>query len=360
MKNPVFFLPVSLAEKTPAIEAGLARLLSESAVLGCVDKGDVAVIKMHFGEEGNTGHVAPGHVGVISGLLRRTASDVIVADTNTLYKGRRTSSAEHEKLAMEHGFVAERTGARLVVPDERNPDNCHTIEAAGKYVKKAKVLRLYREAQALIGVAHFKGHLMTGFGGAIKNIGMGCASREGKLAQHSTVCPVVRSKKCTGCGACEAVCPADAVAVVNGKSKINPAKCIGCASCIAACTYGAMDVNWGAGSGTMTERMVEYAAAVLRGRKKAAYVNFALKITAECDCLAKDDPRIVDDVGIFASADPVALDQACFEMVKEKAGGIDVFKKAHPERDSLQQLAYAEKLGLGSRSYELVRVTPAS
>jgi uncharacterized Fe-S center protein len=223
-------------------------------------------------------------------------------------------------------------------------------------VKKAKVLRLYRESQALVGVAHFKGHLMTGFGGAIKNIGMGCASREGKLEQHSNVCPVVRVKQCTGCGACEAVCPAGAVAVVNGKSKITPSKCIGCASCIAACVYGAMDVNWGAGSGAMVERMVEYAAAVLQGRKKAAYVNFATKITAECDCLAKDDPCIVDDVGIFASADPVAIDQACFDMVREKAGGTDVFEKAHPGRNSLKQLEYAEKLGLGSRSYGLITV----
>jgi|WetSurMetagenome_2_1015567.scaffolds.fasta_scaffold00008_5 uncharacterized protein len=360
MKIPVYFTPVSASSPAHARVEALRRLLAESKVLACVDKGDGAVIKMHFGEEGNTGYVAPEYIGCISRLLAEKTSDITVSDANTLYKGKRTLSADHEKLALDHGFTQERTGARLAVPDERGADACVTVETRGKYIKKATILRLYAEAKALVGVAHFKGHLMTGFGGALKNIGMGCASREGKLAQHSSVCPVVRVKKCVGCGACEAACPVDAVAVVDGKAKITPSKCIGCASCIAACAYGAMDVNWGAGSDTIMERMVEYVAATLAGRKKAAYVNFALKITAECDCLAKDDPRIVDDVGIFASADPVALDQACFDLVKEKAGGADVFKQAHPERDGLRQLAYAEKIGIGTRTYELVRVTPSA
>lgn len=354
MKSPVHFLPVSASDEPATVESGLRSLLLESKVFDCIEAGDDAVIKMHFGEEGNTGHVSPRLVGVVSGLLRQKARDVVVSDTNTLYRGRRTVSSEHERLAREHGFTEDITGARLTVPDEKVKENCRIIALNGKFIKEAKVLSLYTEARMLVGIAHFKGHMMTGFGGALKNIGMGCASREGKLAQHSTVCPVVRMRNCTGCGACEKVCPADAIAIVNGKSTIDRAKCIGCASCIAACTYGAMDVNWGTGAGSMVERMVEYAAAVLRGRKKVAYVNVALKITAECDCMAGDTARIVDDVGIFVSADPVAVDMACFDLVKQKAGGKDVFLEAHPGRDSLKQLAYAEKLGLGSRSYRLI------
>jgi hypothetical protein len=354
MKSPVYFLPVSASDDPATVESGLRTLLLESKIFDCIQAGDGAVIKMHFGEEGNTGHVSPRLVGVVSGLLRQKARDVVVSDTNTLYRGRRTASSEHEQLAREHGFTQDITGARLTVPDEKVKENCRIIALNGKFVKEAKVLSLYTQAQMLVGIAHFKGHMMTGFGGALKNIGMGCASREGKLAQHSTVCPVVRMQNCTGCGACEKVCPADAIAIVNGKSTVDRAKCIGCASCIAACGYGAMDVNWGTGAGSMVERMVEYAAAVLRGRKKVAYVNVALKITAECDCMAGDTARIVDDVGIFVSADPVAVDMACCDLVKQKAGGKDVFLEAHPGRDSLKQLAYAEKLGLGSRSYRLI------
>lgn len=356
MNNSVYFLPAPSRADHSAFDAGLRRLLLESNAFGTVASDDSAVVKMHFGEEGNTGHVSARHIAVIAKQLRSKTESVIVSDTNTLYRGKRTASVEHEKLACEHGFSPENTGAALLVPDETNKANCLTVKVKGKFVKEAKILRLYKEAATLVGVAHFKGHMVTGFGGAIKNIGMGCASREGKLAQHSTVSPVVRSKQCTGCEACKAVCPANAISIVNGRARLNQAACIGCASCIAACTFGAMDVNWGVGSDTLMERMVEYAAAVLLPQKNAFFFNFAIKITRECDCMAKDDPRIVDDVGIFASTDPVALDQATFDEVKRKAGGEDLFAKLHPGRDGLKQLAYAEKIGLGSRAYKLVAV----
>jgi uncharacterized Fe-S center protein len=359
MKSLVYFTPVKESGSQASLNAALQNLLEKSGVLDFVDGNDQAVIKMHFGEEGNTGFVRPGSVRVISDMLVKKGASVDVADTNTLYRGRRTTSNEHEKLAREHGFSVENTGARLVVPNELDSGNCRTIILNKKYVKEAKVVALFAEADSLIGLAHFKGHLMTGFGGALKNIGMGCASREGKLAQHSAVSPVVYAGKCVGCGECEKVCPVNAVSIINGKSKIDKARCIGCASCIAACTYGAMDVNWGAGRDTIMERMTEYALALLKKRKKVAFVNFAVKITAECDCLAKDDPRIAPDVGILASADPVAIDQASYDLVLAAAGGSDVFAAAHPGRDGKKQLAYAEQLGIGSRQYEL-RTIPAN
>jgi uncharacterized Fe-S center protein len=356
MKSPVYFIAVQESDDMPSVQSKLRQLLEKSRLLDCVNATDSAVIKMHFGEEGNKGYVRPEYIRVISDMIKDKAGSCVVSDTNTLYRGRRVKSDDHEKLAREHGFSPEITGARLVIADELNKENCLTVALNRKYVKKAKILKLFKEAGALIGVAHFKGHLMTGFGGALKNIGMGCASREGKLAQHSTVSPTVYKKKCIGCGSCVSVCPVDAITLVNGKSTIDNKKCIGCACCIAACQYGAMDVNWGKGSDTMVERMVEYALAVLQGRKKASFVNFALKITKECDCLAQDDPRIVADVGICASGDPVALDQATYDLVCKKAGGKDVFKIAHPLRDSQKQLAYAQQLGLGMRDYELIEV----
>ena len=197
---------------------------------------------------------------------------------------------------------------------------------------------------------------MTGFGGALKNIGMGCATREGKLFQHSDLAPIVVIKKCTGCKACMAVCPVGAIKMVNDMAVVDSSKCIGCASCIAACKFNAVDLNWEAGGMFIQEKMVEYAKAVLADKKeKTIFFNFMIKITKECDCLAKDDPRVVPDIGILASADPVAIDQASFDLVTAKAGA-DVLKELHPHRDSRKQLAWAQKIGLGSLEYDLEMV----
>ena len=356
MKSRVYFVPVQDSDTSMVIQSKLHTVLLTSGLLDCVNENDKVVIKMHFGEEDNTGFVRPEYVRTIVDLIAAKKASAVLSDTNTLYVGRRVRSAEHEKLAREHGFTKDNTGAVVVVPDERDGGNCVTVGVNKTFVKDAKVLKLYRDADVLVGVAHFKGHLVTGFGGALKNIGMGCASREGKLAQHSSVSPVAYSEKCTGCGECASasVCQVEAISLVNNKSTINGAKCIGCASCIAACRFEAIDVNWGSGAGTLQEKMAEYAYAVLHGRKNNIFVNVATKITAECDCLAKDDPRIVPDVGILVSTDPVALDQASYDLVCQKANGRDVFKEAHPKSDSRKQLGHAEKLGLGEKKYELV------
>ena len=354
MKSKVFFVPADESDGMQEIQSKFRKMLLFSKLFDCVKANDKAVIKMHFGEEGNTGHVRPDYIRIIVDLIAEKKASAVLSDTNTLYVGRRVRSAEHEKLAQEHGFTKKNTGAPVVVPDERDGEKCVTVGVNKAFVKDAKVLKLYREADVLVGVAHFKGHLVTGFGGAIKNIGMGCASREGKLAQHSTLSPVVYTQKCTGCGECVSVCLVEAISLVNKKSSIDGAKCIGCASCIAACRFEAIDVNWGSGAGTLQEKMAEYAYAVLHGRKNNIFVNVVMKITAECDCLAKDDPRIVEDVGILVSADPVALDHASYDLVCQKANGRDVFKEAHPKSDSHKQLGHAENLGLGMKNYELV------
>jgi hypothetical protein len=357
MKSKVYFVPVDETETTMAVQAKFRSLLKAAGLPDCVKAGDKAVIKMHFGEEGNTGFVRPEFIRVITDMVKGKDSSTVISDTNTLYRGRRVRSDEHEKLAREHGFTPEAAGAPAVVPDERDAENCMTVPVNKSFVKDAKILRLYRDADVLIGVAHFKGHMVTGFGGALKNIGMGCASREGKLFQHSTLSPVVYAKKCTGCAECVSVCPADAIALVKNISTIDQAKCIGCASCIAACQFEAIDVNWGSSAGVLQEKMTEYAYAVLHGRKNNLFVNFATKITAECDCLAKDDPRIIGDVGILVSVDPVAIDQASYDLTVKKAGGRDVFRESHPKCESRKQLGHAEKLGLGTKEYELIVVS---
>lgn len=352
MKSAVFF--VELKPKDDPVSE-LARLIGRSGVLDCVSAGDDAAIKLHFGEQGNTGFVRPALVRVIVDALKARRAKPFLSDTNTLYQGRRTNSAEHLKLAREHGFDPEAMDANVVIPDDTRPGSVESVSLDGKFVKTAKVAAVYAKAQTLIGVAHFKGHLMAGFGGALKNIGMGCASREGKLFQHSDVAPHV-TKDCTGCGECVSACSVQAISLNEGRSVINADLCVGCAACLAACKAGAIQARWEQGGNVIQEKMVEYAGAVLRAKRgKSAFFNFCLKITAECDCLAKDDPAMAPDVGILAANDPVALDQASFDLVVQTAGR-DVFKLAHPKRDGFKQLRHAEQIGLGTRDYELVRV----
>lgn len=354
MKSKVYFAPVSANESEVGVRSKLSALIDEYNLLSCVKKGDRAVLKLHFGEEGNTGYVRPAYVGAISAKAACAGAVPFIADSNTLYRGRRTNSADHLKLAYEHGFIPEIVGGDVVIPDDTGKGAVKEIELNGSHVKTAKICRIFWDADCLIGIAHFKGHLMTGFGGALKNIGMGCASRDGKLFQHGGMAPVVVKRKCVGCGVCANVCPVSAVSVAGSKARVDPAICVGCASCIAACKFNAMDINWAAGGSVIQERMVEYAKAVLSNKRgKTVFFNFLIKITRECDCLAKDDPRIVGDIGIMASEDPVAVDAASYDMVVKKAGK-DIFKEIHPDRDGRKQLEYAAKIGVGNVDHELV------
>lgn len=355
MSSKVYFIDVNNSDKISGVKLKLARLLQESRVLDFIRKGDRVAIKMHFGEEGNKGYVNPEYVAVVCDMITRKQATPFLVDTNTLYREKRVNSQEHLELAYAHGFRKDVLGAEVLIPDDTKRDNCIDIEINQQFIKSAKMVKVFWEADAIIGIAHFKGHLMTGFGGALKNVGMGCANREGKLAQHSDISPIVHIDKCVGCGSCEKVCPVQAITIKNKKSHINSFLCIGCASCIAACNSLAMDVDWEKGESAIQEKMVEYAKAVLDSKKnKVAFINFALKITKQCDCIAKDDPRIVSDVGILASFDPVSIDKASWDLINQ-ASGRDIFKEVWPNRDGFRQLHYASQLGLGSLDYELCR-----
>ncbi|HOY10054.1 MAG TPA: DUF362 domain-containing protein [Candidatus Omnitrophota bacterium] len=351
----VYYEKVDQADSSEVIQQRFRRLLDASGILVQVKPRDQVVMKLHFGEAGNTGFIKPEWVRVISQKIKERQAVPVMAETNTLYRGQRTNSKDHLALAARHGFTLEKAGAGIIIPED-SPDNVMDVSVEQPYIKVAKVIKLFLEADVLVSLAHFKGHLMTGFGGALKNIGMGCASREGKLAQHGGVAPFVDEGRCVGCGECAVVCPADAIALEQKRAFIDGELCIGCASCIAACPQEAIDVPWEAGGETIQEKMVEYAKAVLDARQgKTVFVNFAVKITKECDCLAKDDPRICPDIGLFASLDPVSVDKACYDQVMA-ASGRDVLREAHPHCDGMKQLLYAQRLGLGRMDYTLILV----
>jgi len=350
VKSKVYFVKVSDNDTKEAIREKCSLLIQRSGVFEVIKKNNKVALKMHFGEEGNTGYVRPEFVRVAVNKIKERAATPVLIDTNTLYRGRRMKSEEHRQLAYEHGFTPEIAGAEVRIADDIADD----IKVDGKFIKIAKVSASFSEFDSIVGIAHFKGHIMTGFGGALKNIGMGCATRKGKLAQHSDISPNIIIKTCTGCGACVEACPVKAITLINKKAKIDGKICIGCASCIAACKFNSVDVDWESGGGKIQEKMAEYAKAALKGKeKKCAFLNFATKITAECDCLAKDDPKISPDVGIFAANDPVAIDKAALDAVVKKCGR-DVFRDAHPRYDSLKQLKHASEIGIGCLEYELI------
>jgi uncharacterized Fe-S center protein len=355
MKSKVYFVAVADSDTTQVVHEKLTRLINESAVLDFIKESWRVAVKVHFGEKGNTGFIRPEYFGVISREISKRKASLFLSDANTLYRGQRLNSKDHLQIAYEHGFTKEATGAEVIIPDDTKKENVVEIEINQKFIKKAKIAKVFIDADAILAVNHFKGHILTGFGGALKNLGMGCATREGKLAQHCDVAPVVHIEQCTGCGECQAICPVKAIQIKDKKSVVDKTKCIGCASCLAVCPTMAMFIDFAAGEKTQY-KLVEYACAVLKNKKnKAGFINFALKINKECDCWGMENPRIAPDVGIFASSDPVAIDKASYDLVN-RACGKDIFKENHPEQDGMKQLKYAQEIGLGNLEYELIKL----
>lgn len=351
----------------------LQKLCKAAGIQDIDMDGKFVAIKMHFGELGNLAFIRPNYIKAIADMVKEQGGMPFLTDCNTLYPGSRKNALEHLDCANLNGFNTITTGCQIIIGDGlRGTDDISVPVANGEYVKDAMIGRAVMDADVFISVSHFKGHEMTGFGGAIKNIGMGCGSRAGKMDQHSSGKPLVDPELCRGCRRCARECGSDAILFQNNKAIIDQELCKGCGRCIGACAFDAIGVpQWDAGE-VLGRKMAEYTQAVCAGRP-CFHISLAMDISPNCDCHGENDAPILPDVGMFASFDPVALDQACVDACQRQAPmpnsqladnlaqagwhcHHDHFKDSNPNVRWKETLEHAEKIGVGTREYELVVV----
>lgn len=356
LKPTVYFTPVINSKDTSTLIGSFKKILRVIPWQTIFPGKFIIAVKLHFGEKNNTGHIPPPVLKSLTDKLKAHHLKPFLTDTNVLYHGGRTNAVDHLLLASDHGFTRKTCGAPIIIADGLLGENIHEIPFNGKHCKILKIAGILKHLHGMVSVAHYTGHMLTGFGGTLKNIGMGFANRAGKQIQHSAIKPSIIEKSCTFCKNCMAVCPVHAIQEKNKKAVIDKNTCIGCADCVIACQFKAIEITWKESIPVTEEKMVEYAAGIIKHIPYTYFINFAVRITKECDCLAQNDPPVVDDIGILASADPVALDKATLDLVNKEAGN-DIFKKLHPESDYHRQLSYAEELRLGSLDYSLEEIS---
>lgn len=325
-------------------------------------------IKLHFGEPGNLSFLRPNFAKVVADRVKSHGGIPFLTDCNTLYVGRRKNAVEHMEAAQENGYSPLTTGCQIIIADGlKGTDEVEVPVRGGKFCTTARIGRAIMDADVFISLSHFKGHEMTGFGGAIKNIGMGCGSRAGKMAMHCDGKPSITPDKCRGCATCTRYCAQEAISLTDHKATIDTAKCVGCGRCIGVCNFDAIANNFDSAPEYLNARMAEYAKAVVDGRQHF-HIAIVNQVSPCCDCHGENDAAVVPDIGMFASFDPVALDHACIDAVNaapaiqtsalgEAASiGHDHFTNIHPVTDWRSQIAHAEKIGLGKGDYELILV----
>ncbi len=369
MASKVYFADLR-ADMHENLQQKLTRLM-KTAGMGDIDFQDKFVaIKLHFGEPGNLAFLRPNWARTVADFVKERGGKPFLTDCNTLYVGGRKNALDHMDSAMLNGFNPMTTGCQIIIADGlKGSDEVEVPVAGGEYVKNAKIGRAVMDADVFISLTHFKGHETAGFGGCLKNIGMGCGSRAGKMEQHNAGKPHVAEKYCIGCGQCRRICAHGAPIIENGKAHIDHDKCVGCGRCIAVCPKDAVQINWDESTTNLNYKIAEYTKAVVDGRP-CFHISLVIDVSPNCDCRPENDMAIVPNVGMFASFDPVALDMACVDAVNAqtplrgsaaddahaKAHVHDHFQRLHPDTNWRSCLEHGEKIGIGTRDYELVKI----
>lgn len=350
----------------------MERLVKRAGISQVDFTRQFVAIKIHFGEPGNLAYIRPNYAARMATFLQRLGAKPFLTDCNTLYSGGRSNAVDHLQSAMENGFNPISAACNVIIADGLKGTDYREIELNGQYCKAPKIGTAIADADIIISMNHFKGHEQAGFGGALKNLGMGCASVGGKLELHSSSQPRIIAAHCKGCNICVKHCAHNAIHLNNKKiAEIDFSSCVGCGQCVALCQYDSAQLGEGDTSERMNYKIAEYSKAVLLG-KPNFHISFIMNVSPECDCWNHNDAAIIPDLGIAASFDPVALDKACVDMVTnapliggnklaekhphEHMKGEDKFHRIHPDTNWRAGLEHAEKIGLGTMQYELITV----
>ena len=364
-KSKVFFTDFRTSFHGGGILQKLEKLLQKAGLEEIDFRNRFTAIKLHFGEEGNLAYLRPQYARIVADYVKKLGGTPFLTDCNTLYAGSRKNAVEHLATAAMNGFSAESTHCPILIGDGlKGSDEILVPVPNGLHFKEAKIGRAVMDADVFISLTHFKGHEKMGIGGCVKNIGMGCASRAGKMELHSDGKPLVEEDVCIGCGECQKCCAHDALILCNNKMHVDQDKCAGCGSCISICPVTALQPSWRQADKLLDEKTAEYASAVVAGRPHF-HISILNNISPDCDCHGQNDAPILPDIGMLASFDPVALDYAACDLCnkaprlthtwmdgKEDSG--DIFKDAHRHSHWQDTLEHAVKISLGKKEYELI------
>ena len=373
-KAKVYFTDFRTKANGDGLPTKLKKLIKKAGLADLDLDGKFVAIKMHFGEMGNISYLRPNYARAVVDVIKELGGKPFLTDCNTLYPGSRKNALEHLYCAWENGFTPLTVGCPILIGDGlKGTDEVEIPVAGGEYVEKAKIGRAVMDADVFISLNHFKGHENAGFGGAIKNIGMGCGSRAGKCEQHISGQPTINEDLCRGCKKCMALCANDGLIFDETTKKMSVDKdhCLGCGRCIGACTFDAISFEDFHAPRLLNCKMAEYAKAVLDGRPHF-HISLVVDVSPNCDCHCENDAPILPNIGMFVSKDPLALDQACVDacMAATPMPGSqlydrmqrpdfhdhhDHFKNSTPESEWKSCLEHAEKIGLGTREYDLIK-----
>jgi len=344
-----------------------APMLKAAGLADVIGKGDIVAVKLHVGEPGNLAYIRPPYAEAVADLVRGLGGKPFLTDSTTLYTGRRRNGLDLMRTAERHGFASVNTDAPFLPADGLKGDEAVTVPSPVEGNPPVHLAAAVARADALVCLNHFKGHEVTGFGGALKNMGMGCSTKAGKFYLHNRSRPFVNAERCTGCGRCVEWCAAEAILVEDGTAAILDAKCTGCAHCLMSCPENAIRFKWDRAPDEVQKRIAEYAVALTRVlRGKVFHVNFVTDVSPACDCYPFNAPPLVADLGILAGTDPVAVDAASWRLVSEAPAisgsaadgaepGRDKFRHIYRDVDPGIQLAEAQRLGLGTTDFEFVQ-----
>ncbi|MDR4507337.1 MAG: DUF362 domain-containing protein [Candidatus Brocadiaceae bacterium] len=354
MKSTVHFIPVENGADSSSLALKAGQLFDFACFSDAISKNDMVAVKTSFGEKGNIGHLKPPIIKAVIDRVKAFKGKPFLIETNTLYKGQRTNAVDHLIHAHELGFSYESVGAPIIIGDGLFGEHDVQVEINQHMCKYAHVAGIARAANVILSISHVTGHLATGMGATLKNIGMGLSSRGGKLSQHSGVMPQILKKKCTACGVCGRWCPAGAITMEDEYAVIEAKTCIGCGECLAVCQFDAVKIAWDESTINLQKKVAEHCLAILKGKtEKAIFFNFLTHITKHCDCMDKPFEPEIEDIGIIASRDPVAIEKATTDLIFDRTGN-DFFKNSWPKIDYTVQISYAQEIGLGSMDYELI------